>query len=471
LLKRLLNNIRSIVCIALLALGAGLPLMSVNANAGSIPLAAHLIDYTSDGGEYPYIGLLPGWSWRWYSPIWTKVFIDSDAKDNALGIFDYATVVCALQCDDGNRNFLSRQVDGLVTGKQYKLSFWAKGFWQDDLGEGSLKTFGGTKVSASVGSYKSADIDLLPPIVNGQVFSSWNWQKITLNFTHKDASPSAVLSIIQNIVGKTTVGCAPCGAELWFGGIALDNVTQAAPSLTVTKALNGNRGTNTDQFQVQILDGVKVVNSTTNSTTTGSGLTVDNGTGTTGPTTLVAGTSYMITEAGSGATNLGGYSSTLACINSTGTKVPTALNTAFTLSNTDTVSCTITNKALPATLALRQLVLRPVPINIVAPYTFSYTGNNGWTTQPVTNVSEGTLASGPTQTLSAFNTATTLSAIMPDRWSVSTFSCADINAAVSGNPTGTLVIVNKVNTLTIPAANVRPGANLRCTSMLSRLTP
>jgi hypothetical protein len=60
---------------------------------------------------------------------------------------------------------------------------------------------------------------------------------------------------------------------------------------------------------------------------------------------------------------------------------------------------------------------------------------------------------------------------MPDRWSVSTFSCADINAAVSGNPPGELVKVLKLNTITIPAANVRPGANLRCTAMLARLTP
>jgi hypothetical protein len=390
-----------------------------------------------------------------WNPIWSPT--NSEYFDIRL--------VCLRKCYAGGSNSITQQINGLVNGNQYKLKFWAgtireaspPAYYEPSLPI-SIKI--GTKIISSVaGQYSknTSDQHLL--------------RSETVNFTYLESATSALLSFIQNFKPFDLVTCVPCTDTLLLAHISLEDVTPAAPKLTVTKALNGNRGTNTDQFQVQILDGVKVVNSTTNSTTTGSGLTVDNGTGTTGPTTLVAGTSYMITEAGSGATNLGGYSSTLACINSTGTKVPTALNTAFTLSNTDTVSCTITNKALPATLALRQLVLRPVPINIVAPYTFSYTGNNGWTTQPVTNVSEGTLASGPTQTLSAFNTATTLSAIMPDRWSVSTFSCADINAAVSGNPTGTLVIVNKVNTLTIPAANVRPGANLRCTSMLSRLTP
>jgi hypothetical protein len=369
---------------------------------------------------------------------------------------------------------------GLEQNKTYTISFWLQAY-------ASGVHFGGTEIYyppippfvVSLGS------QVAPPILLPANYLCFNtacadWVKKSVTFTHTDPGSSALLTFTQHMNGvyipkrDIPLGTNVHSQDRIFismdgGGIAEE--PSQGPTLSVQKALNGNRGANTDQFTVQILNASAVINATTKSTTTGNNATVDNGTGTTGATTLTAGTSYKIAEVVIDNTNLGGYSSTLACINSTGTTVPTALNTAFTLSNTDAVSCTITNKALPATLALRQLVLRPVPINIVAPYTFSYTGNNGWTTQPVTNVSEGTLASGLTQTLTAFNTATTLSAIMPDRWSVSTFSCADINAAVSGNPTGTLVIVNKVNTLTIPAANVRPGANLRCTSMLSRLTP
>jgi hypothetical protein len=379
--------------------------------------------------------------------------------------------VCGRVCDSGGSNSVSQKVNGLIYGNQYQLSFWERVYRVNsrrDYGPGDLDIpapfevkLGARTLVNMLGNY-AYDTRFVPAL-----------RKDTVNFTYLENSSSAVLSFIQNFKPFFLGACVPCSQDDTFrlGGIFLEDVTPAAPKLTVTKALSGNRGANTDQFTVQILDGVKVVNSTTNSTTTGTGLTVDNGTGTTGPTTLTAGTSYKIMEVGSGATNLGGYSSTLACTNSTGTKVPTALNTAFTLSNTDTVSCTIANKVLPVTLALRQLVQKPVPINIGAPYTFSYTGNNGWTTQPVTNDSQATLASSPTQTLSAFNTATTLSAIMPARWSVSTFSCVDINAAASGNPPGELVKVLKLNTITIPAANVRPGANLRCTSMLSRLTP
>jgi hypothetical protein len=243
--------------------------------------------------------------------------------------------------------------------------------------------------------------------------------------------------------------------------------------LSVQKALNGNRGANSDQFTVQILDGIKVVNSTTNSTTTGSNAVVDTGTGTTGPTTLTEGTSYKITEVGSGNTNLGGYGSTLACTNATGTKVPTALNTAFTLSNTDTVSCTITNKVKPATLAVRQMVADPLPVNIVAPFTFSYSGTNGWPAQlPVKNPVKNGYVTSAAQTLSAFSTDTTVGTTLPDdRWNVkSVFGCVDTTSAASGNPSTNLA-TGVGTSVTIPAVYVRPGANLRCTIVLGHTVP
>jgi hypothetical protein len=260
---------------------------------------------------------------------------------------------------------------------------------------------------------------------------------------------------------------------------AIAEEAQVAPILSVQKALSGNRGADTDQFTVQILKGGTVVNPITNSTTSGSGSTVTGGT--TGSNTLLAGTSYTIAEVGSGNTNLGGYSSTLACTNANananananGTSVPTALNMAFTLSSTDTVSCTITNKVKPATLAVRQMVSDPLPGNIVAPFTFNYLGTNGWPAQlPVTNPAKNRYVTSAAQTLSAFNTDTTVGTTLPDeRWKVnSVFGCLDTTSAASGNPSTNLV-TGSGTSVTIPASYVRPGANLRCTIVLGHSVP
>jgi hypothetical protein len=108
----------------------------------------------------------------------------------------------------------------------------------------------------------------------------------------------------------------------------------------------------------------------------------------------------------------------------------------------------------------------------VAPFTFEYAGNNGWTSWPVTNNSPNRLASSNTQTLSAFNTDTLVGTTLPDlRWNANGgFSCIDTTPAASGNPTGTLVKVIDTK-VTIPAAYVRPGASLRCTLLLGHYTP
>jgi hypothetical protein len=145
------------------------------------------------------------------------------------------------------------------------------------------------------------------------------------------------------------------------------------------------------------------------------------------------------------------------------------------LSNTDTVSCTITNKALPATLTVRQQVADPLPGNITAPFTFNYTGNNGWPALlPLKNPVKNRFVSSATQTLSAFNTATVLGTTLPDdRWLVKIpMSCVDTTFANSGNPSSVLVTATGVgNSVTIPATYVRAGANLRCTITLGHTVP
>ena len=114
------------------------------------------------------------------------------------------------------------------------------------------------------------------------------------------------------------------------------------------KALGANGRANAlDQFIVQILQGVTVLNSTASSTTTGSGSTVTSGTGTTGVTSLVAGTSYTINEvmAPGSVSSLSQYGGVLSCTNTKtgGTSIPVTPGVAFTPQLGDVISCTLTN--------------------------------------------------------------------------------------------------------------------------------
>lgn len=130
--------------------------------------------------------------------------------------------------------------------------------------------------------------------------------------------------------------------------------TNTAPHATIAlkKALAGERLAVSDQFSVAIRTGGvsgTVVNSTTNSTTLGSGATVTAGSGDTGAYKGAVGTAYTLNEAmAAGSTSrLTQYIRTLSCTNIGGTTDVTgfaSLPLTFSPVNGDNVSCTITNK-------------------------------------------------------------------------------------------------------------------------------
>ncbi|NYE96132.1 putative repeat protein (TIGR01451 family) [Psychromicrobium silvestre] len=129
-----------------------------------------------------------------------------------------------------------------------------------------------------------------------------------------------------------------------------------APRITLTKALGTSRAAAADQFTTQIRTGSAagpVVNSTLNSTTTGSGSTVTAGTGTTGVLVASAATPYFLTEAGASGANLAAYSQTITCTDSNGlqTGLPNGATFNGSLSITPVaganISCVLTNSALP----------------------------------------------------------------------------------------------------------------------------
>ena len=247
-------------------------------------------------------------------------------------------------------------------------------------------------------------------------------------------------------------------------------VNQAGPSITVNKVMGSNRNNDADQFTLQIMQSGNAVVS---STTQGIGNSIVAGTGVINAFTTSTGASYSIGEvmATGSSSALNNYNSSLSCTNTTGSTLPAGLNVPFTIGANDTINCTVTNTTKPATLTVRQVVASPIPVNMVPPFSFKYAGTNGWTLQTLTSASLNNFVSGNAQTLSAFNTATTLSVTYPEaRWSVFSFSCVDTNAPASGNPTGTLVSAT-ASSVTVPAANVRPGAALRCTALLRHPVP
>ncbi len=147
------------------------------------------------------------------------------------------------------------------------------------------------------------------------------------------------------------------------GGIDLvaTPLMSVRPQLTLTKALGGPRSADSDEFTVQIHTGSAtgpVVNATARSTTTGSGATVDPGTGTTGRFTGVTGTTYYLNEVADGTSDLAQYTQRITCTDATGRQagLPTdePLGTAWAIRpavGTD-IACTITNTPRPARLSL-----------------------------------------------------------------------------------------------------------------------
>jgi hypothetical protein len=128
--------------------------------------------------------------------------------------------------------------------------------------------------------------------------------------------------------------------------------TRIPPGLVLDKALGSARAFGTDQFTMQITDPAgAVVGTTANATTTGTGSTVDFGSGTTELAPATAGTTYTLTEVGAGTppANLGNYTATIFCFDSEGLQPDLPVNAPFTGSITITpvggasISCTVTN--------------------------------------------------------------------------------------------------------------------------------
>ncbi|WP_157578791.1 DUF11 domain-containing protein [Rudaea cellulosilytica] len=160
---------------------------------------------------------------------------------------------------------------------------------------------------------------------------------------------SAAGTLINTAVASVTPPTGPALSPSDVAGIVV-----TAPTISLKKALAGNRFAASDQFTVAIHTGSAsgtVVNSTANSTTTGTGSTVTAGTGTTGTYTAIAGTTYYLTESISGSTPLSKYSSNISCtdLNNVQTGLPSGAfsgSATITPVNGAAISCTLTNASI-----------------------------------------------------------------------------------------------------------------------------
>ena len=132
------------------------------------------------------------------------------------------------------------------------------------------------------------------------------------------------------------------------------------PTISLAKTLLAPRVAAGDQFSVAIRTGSPsgpIVSSTANATTSGTGATVDAGTGTTGTFAGDAGTVYYLTESGVGGTDLGDYLATISCTDAanrqTGLPVGAAFSGSFAITpvNGAQIACVLSNGVQSYTVA------------------------------------------------------------------------------------------------------------------------
>jgi uncharacterized repeat protein (TIGR01451 family) len=99
---------------------------------------------------------------------------------------------------------------------------------------------------------------------------------------------------------------------------------------------------------------------------------------------------------------------------------------------------------------------------------FTFTGTNGYSGETITTVTPGTAVSGTTFSLTNLNATTTVTETGPGSFALTGATCTDVNAAKSGNPTGSFGTVSG-NVLTIPPAYIIAQAQIQCSLSNTKL--
>jgi len=139
-------------------------------------------------------------------------------------------------------------------------------------------------------------------------------------------------------------------------GVSCELKNLPPPTLTVTKTLSGGRFAASDQFTIAVRTGGAsgpALSTPGNETTTGTGTTVDPGSGTTGKFDVSTSTAYTITEAAGLGVDTSQYTATISCMDAAGLQTGLPSNAAFDGSTGYTLTpaqgaqlrCTVDNRA------------------------------------------------------------------------------------------------------------------------------
>ena len=259
---------------------------------------------------------------------------------------------------------------------------------------GGVTTSGATTGLFSAAGKFEADFDKTYTITEVMVAGSAN----TLS-----AYTSNISCTNARVIGPATVLPSGVGQSFTIAPKDSDDIdctiTNAPlPVITLNKALASTRAAPNDQFTVQIKNGASVVNTVTNSTSTGAGSTITGGTGTTGATILQPNT-YTLTEvaAGSPVADLSLYNSFINCTNSYGassTVLPSGNGQSFNITpqGNDNITCTLTNIAHQPRLIVQKALTTSGRLNAADQFTVQI--NQGATLASGTTAGAGSTVTG-----------------------------------------------------------------------------
>lgn len=242
----------------------------------------------------------------------------------------------------------------------------------------------------------------------------------------------------NNTYATWMVNTSQHGGDQVLVGVSVD-----VPTITLNKALAApGRFASADQFTTQIRNsGGTVVNSTANSTTSGSGAIVTVGTGTTGATIVGTGVAYTLTEIGAAGANLSNYATSISCSNtnaSSSTVLPAGAGQDFSitvLDAADTIVCTLTNS--PA--GTITIVKDAVP-NDAQDFYFTTTGN-GLSDFNLDDDGDSTLSNSRTFSGLAPGIFMVTENSLPG-WSLTGLSCVDPGNDSNGDSTTRVASIN-----------------------------
>ncbi|MDE2384302.1 MAG: DUF11 domain-containing protein [Alphaproteobacteria bacterium] len=122
------------------------------------------------------------------------------------------------------------------------------------------------------------------------------------------------------------------------------------------------------------------------------------------------------------------------------------------------INCTITNTAKPATVAVQKITTGAAG----GPFTFAVSNLSAAPASITTTAASTATPASPTAaTVTALNTLVQISEGTNSFYTLSSATCTDANAAVTGNPASFGTLTGLL--LAIPAANVLPAAQITCT--------